>query len=365
LIVDIFHKLVAGLLQPRSLTSLALADWDRLIRHARSAGMLARLDALLAESGSFDSLPCRVKNHLIGSRAVADHQRRILLWEVNRIGRALDGLNIPCVLLKGGAYAILDLPFAHGRISTDVDILVPKSAISAVEKSLLDHGWKHIKIDDYDQYFYRHWSHELPPLQHRERGTVVDVHHTILPPTGRLRPDPEKLIAASLPLKGTKFRVLAPVDMVLHSAAHGFQDGDLKRPLRDLVDIDGLLRYFGHEEKFWRHLGARAEELDLTRPLYYALRYAHRYLQTPVAPELSARSTGWSPPCPALWIMDTTVDQVVTAGPCRHNVDLKLAQQSLYIRSHWLRMPPYLLIPHLIRKALKMIRQNRHSEAIR
>jgi hypothetical protein len=47
--------------------------------------------------------------------------------------------------------------------------------------------------------------------------------------TGRFRPDPEKLITASVLLEGTIFRVLAPVDTVLHSAAHAFQDGDLYR----------------------------------------------------------------------------------------------------------------------------------------
>lgn len=350
--MDTFQRLSAGLVNPHALTDLTLPNWDRLIRHARSTGLLPRLHALLSDSGSLDRLPDKVKNHLIGARAIADHERRTLLWEVNRIGRALDRLDIPCILLKGAAYTVLALPFAKGRISTDVDILVPKSEILAVEKSLLDHGWEHTKIDDYDQYFYRHWSHELPPLQHRERGTVVDVHHTILPPMGRLRPDPEKLIAASLPIVGTKFRVLAPVDMVLHSAAHGFQDGDLKRPLRDLVDIDGLLRHFGHSEKLWHDLAVRAEELDLTRPLFYALRYTERYLKAPIATELVSQMVCWQPPWPALMVMDYVVDQVVTAGPWRHDIILELAQQSLYIRSHWLRMPPYLLVPHLLRKLL-------------
>jgi hypothetical protein len=141
--------------------------------------------------------------------------------------------------------------------------------------------------------------------------------------------------------------------MVLHSAAHGFQDGDFKRSLRDLVDIDGLVRHFAQGEKFWYDLGARAEELDLKRPIFYALRYAHHYLETPIAPELLERMKSWRPGWPALSVMDSVVDQVVTAGPWRHDMTLKLSQQLLYIRSHWLRMPPYLLIPHLIRKALK------------
>ena len=338
------------LVEPAKMANLPLADWDRLICEANAVGLLARLHALSVARDQFHCLPDVVKPHLVAADKAAANEQLSMRWEVDRVDRALD---MPFILLKGSAYLLSGLPTAKGRVSSDLDILVPQDCIAAVEKKLLEHGWEHIKLDDYDQYFYRHWSHELPPLQHRERGTVVDVHHTILPPTGRLRPDPKKLIAASLPLGDTKFRVLAPVDMVLHSAAHGFQDGDFKRPLRDLVDINGLLRHFGQDEKFWYDLGARAEELDLTRPLFYALRYAQRYLETPIAPELLSRTHCWQPAWPALRAMDTIVDQVVTAGPWRDDVSLKLAQQMLYIRSHWLRMPPHLLIPHLLRKLLR------------
>ena len=342
-----------ALISPEVLRSLEILDWDYLLQASRAAGLLAHIDVLLADMNLFEAIPARVKPHLIAARLVAENEARILRWEVDRLSCALESLGCPVILLKGAAYSLLGLAMSKGRISSDVDILVPKTEIGAVEQRLLHYGWAHVKLNDYDQFYYRHWSHELPPLQHRDRGTVVDVHHTILPPVGRLHPDPEKLLAVSLPLAGTRFRVLAPADMVLHSAAHGFQDGDLKRGLRDLVDIDGLLRQFGQDEKFWQELGGRAQELGLTRPLYYAVRYAQRHLETPIAPALLEQSKRWRPVWLALAVMDKVVDQVVTAGPWRQDVGLKLSQQLLYIRSHWLRMPPHLLIPHLIRKALK------------
>jgi Uncharacterised nucleotidyltransferase len=349
--VDGFAQLASALLKPESLMTLSLTEWDRLIRYARLSGLLARLQVLLDERNLIDRVPSPVIPHLTAARTVADHERRSLSWEVNRIERALAGVNGSCILLKGAAYSRLDLGLARGRISSDVDILVPKTSINKVEKALLDHGWVHIKLDDYDQYFYRRWSHELPPLQHRDRGTVVDVHHTILPPTGRLHPDSEKLIAAAILLEGTRFRVLAPTDMVLHSAAHTFHDGDLTRGFRDLLDIDDLLRHFGQKETFWAELAARAEELDLCRPLYYALRYSHFYLQTPIPQDILGRSKRWQPAWPASVMMDVAVGKLILSGPWRKGLAFKLSQQLLYIRSHWLRMPPHLLIPHLIRKA--------------
>jgi hypothetical protein len=352
-----------ALVAPEILGNLQLSEWDSLLPDAWSAGLLARLDVLLNERGLFKGVPDQVKPHLIAARRVANSEDSTIRWEVNRIARALARQDIPIVLLKGAAYVMLELPVARGRFSSDVDILVPKACIANVERALIDHGWQHIKLDDYDQFFYRQWSHELPLLQHRDRGTIVDVHHTILPPTGRLHPDPHKLLAASVPLPGTRFSVLAPMDIVLHCAAHAFQDGDLARGLRDLVDVDDLLRYFSAAHAgFWDHLAYRAEELELSRPLHYALRWAKLYLQTPVPARTVARSEAWRPAWPASFLMDAIVDRVITGSPSRKDLALGLSRKLLYIRAHWLRMAPYLLIPHLSRKALRRwSRETQHN----
>ena len=86
------------------------------------------------------------------------------------------------VLLKGAAYIALGLPLAEGRRIADIDILTEKQNLRAAERELIFYGWAKTKTDDYDQRYYREWMHEIPPLQHRQRGTVVDVHHNILPP---------------------------------------------------------------------------------------------------------------------------------------------------------------------------------------
>ena len=335
--------LLQALARPETVAHLNPIDSDLLIRQARRAGLLARIQTLVAERGIVDRIPTRVRAHLDSARIVAENEQRIMRWEVNRIARALGSLSLSTVLLKGAAYVMLELPVARGRLSSDVDILVPKAMLGAVEKALQHHGWEHIKLDDYDQYFYRHWSHELPPLRHRERGTVIDVHHTILPPTGRLHPDPDKLMAASGPLTGSKLRVLSPADMVLHSAAHAFQDGDFQRVTRDLVDLDDLLRHFGANPRFWDDLVTRAEQLDLTRPLSYALRYGHGILGTPIPDFALDAAKHWQPPWPASVIMDKLVNHALAATrPPPKRLAANLALWLLYMRSHWLRMPPHL-----------------------
>jgi hypothetical protein len=344
----------AALIKPEVLTRLRLPDWDGVIPQAKSAGLLGRLHVLLDEGGLGDQIPPQVRWHLLASRMIADNDERVVRWEVNRISRALDELNIPIIFLKGAAYVIMDLPVARGRLSSDVDILVSKEMLDEVEKALLKHGWEHIKVEEYDQYFYRTWSHELPPLRHRERGTIVDVHHTILPPTGRLHPDPNSLIKAATPVEGTRIKVLAPPDMVLHSAVHAFQDGDFQRAFRDLVDLDDLLRHFGLRQAFWNELVSRAEELTLVRPLFYALRYTHRHLNTPIPDFVSKDCRRWRPPWPILTTMDRLLDRALDAGGSTGKSRwTRLSLWLLYIRSHWLRMPPWLLAKHLLRQTFR------------
>jgi hypothetical protein len=332
--------------------AITASEWDSLIPQARLAGLLPRIEILVAERGLENRIPKTVKPHLQSASVVATHEARLMLFELERIERALARIDTPVILLKGTAYLLAKLPNSRGRLSSDIDLLVPKDKLTDVENALLRHGWEHVKLEEYDQYYYRTWSHELPPLRHRVRGTLVDVHHTILPPAGRLRPDVDKLWAKARSLEGTTFKILAPSDMVLHAAAHAFQDGDLRHGIRDLVDIDELLRHFGARADFWEDLIARAAELNLTRPIYYALRYSNRYFQTPVPPVLLAKTERWKPRWPAHLVMDRLVALVLAAGPHLGSFS-RSACLLLYLRSHWLRMPPMLLVRHFAHKCIK------------
>jgi hypothetical protein len=223
-----------------------------------------------------------------------------------------------------------------------------------VEAALLEHGWEHIKVDDYDQYYYRVWSHELPPLRHRQRHTTIDVHHTILPLTGRCHPDPKKLLAEAIAVDGPACKILAPADMVLHSAAHAFQDGDLVHGLRDLVDLDDLLRHFGAAAGFWDRLLQRGRELDLARPLYYALRYTSSILYTPVPGDVLVQGEKFAPARLTRLIMDQFVSHAVNDRLCGPRRLLQaLSGWALYVRQHWLRMPPWLLARHLLHQVYR------------
>jgi hypothetical protein len=344
--------LVDALRRPEALGSLDLGSWDRLIRQARSANLLGRIGVLLEERGLLPQVPAPARHHLKSVRTVAERHAHAVRWEVRCIQQALSDIGVPIILLKGAAYLMAGLPAAAGRLFSDIDILVPKEQLPAVEAALMLHGWSARHHSAYDQRYYRTWMHELPPMRHATRLSVIDVHHAILPETARLRPDPEVLRKGARPLGQGNLMILAPADMVLHSAVHLFHDGEFDNALRDLVDLDILLRNFSDNPGFWDALLNRATALELSRPLFYALRYTSRILGTPVPKEVAEAQIG-RPPRAVLGLMDALLRRGLRPRHAMCDDWLTgTALGLLYVRGHWLRMPPLLLAPHLLHKAL-------------
>jgi len=232
--------------------------------------MLARLGATLDEAGVIGQVPVAPRRHLLAMGVLVDKHRRDVRHEVRCIEDELRTLSIPVLLVKGAAYVAADLPLSRHRLFHDVDIMVPRDRLSDVEQRLRRAGWASAKSDTYDQTYYRRWSHELPPFVHAVRGTTLDVHHTILPPTATPVPDPDKLMAAARRVHG-RVKVLEPVDMFLHSATHLFHEGEFDHGFRDLMDLRDLLECFADEEAFAPRLVRRAREFGLERIVHHAL----------------------------------------------------------------------------------------------
>ena len=353
--------LIGCLLRPQRMAELSLRDWDALLPRARVTLLLPRLAILADRCGLVQRLPERVGGHLATGLAVARNQERVLRWELQRLEQVLGPLGCPVLLLKGAAYFAADLPMSVGRIASDIDLMVPPETLGLVEQVLVRAGWDYDQKDEYDRRYYLEWMHELPPLCHRERQTVLDIHHAILPRTSRLKPDPALLWASARCLSGTEFLALSPTDMMLHSAAHLFQDGDLHLRLRDLLDLHEMAVCFGRAPDFWPDLLARARALHLERPLYYALRYCARLFGTELPVETLAGLKAMAPPALARAIMDRVAPPTLIPPAARPTFSRQSAALFLYVRSHWLRMPPLLLAAHLTRKSLRRRREARQA----
>lgn len=319
-------RLVALLRDPGSAGALGLTEWMAVVTVARAELLLAtlahRLDGM--------ALPAAVTAILDDARAEASEVRRTALWEANRVAHALAALDCPVILLKGTAFVAAGLAAGQGRSIGDCDILLPKDVLPAAEATLAAAGWEWVKPDGYDDQYYRRWMHELPPLIHRDRDRMLDVHHTILPPTARPAPDPAALIADAVALGGG-LSVLSHRDMIVHAAAHLFADGDLTGGLRNLWDIHALVVEHGTAG-----LAERAAHHDLASAVERAMRLSHALYATPVAPR-------WQ----RLTLSDCLFLRRMLARDGWGRGRYPLTRLAFYVRSHLIRMPFPLLVRHL------------------
>ena len=355
--------LVAALRDPASVTVLDHDQWSGLISVARCEVLLGTLACRL----DGQALPADVASLFTAQRAAAAQAQVHALWEAQMCRVALAPIGVVPVLLKGTAYAAAGLPPAPGRQIGDLDILVPRDRLDDVEAALLGAGWEWVKDDPYDQAYYRTHMHELPPLIHSVRDRMIDVHHTILPLTARPHPDAAAMLVDSIPLptkpfvssevetgctvegpldyaRGERhigFSILSPADMVCHAAAHLFSDGDLAGGLRNLWDIDRLLRHFADVDAgFWHALSLRAQHHGLWRAVHRAARLAQDVYGCPIPADWAMRaiSRDWG---------DALFVARMTARDDWGRETRPLLRLIFTIRSHWMRMPPMMLARHL------------------
>ncbi|MFC3440853.1 nucleotidyltransferase family protein [Sphingobium rhizovicinum] len=313
--------LVRALRDPACVAGLDAQAWNGLIAAARAE----RLIATLAHRLDPAHVPSAVRPILTDAQNDAAREAQQALWEADRAALALAGLDVRMVLLKGTAYVADALAAGQGRFIGDLDILVPRSAIAAVEKALIASGWEWVKEDAYDDAYYRQWMHELPPMIHVERDRMIDVHHTILPLTARQTPDAAAMIADAVPIANGLY-ILSAEDRIVHSVAHMLADGDMQGGLRNLWDIYCLL-----PDADPAALTARAQRHGLARPVAQARR-------------LAAALYGDGA---ALTLWDRLARARLLARDGWGRETRKALVFAFYVRSHWLRMPPLMLARHL------------------
>jgi hypothetical protein len=346
------RALVDALVEPRACLAYDLATWDVVVRTARAAQLLGTLAVRTDAAGIGSHLPAPVRDHLRGAAFEARFLRHSARLEIERAGRVLDDAGIPFVLLKGASYIAAALPVADGRSLRDVDLLVPRERIDEAEARLLDAGWAtEPSLDAYDQHYYRTWSHQIPPLRREGSPLELDVHHALLPVTGRMHPDARALQRDACTV-ADGHRVPDPADQVVHAAVHLFQDSDCTSRLRDLVDVDALCRTFDAAGPgFADRLAERASLHGALRPVACTLAFARGWLGTPVvhaAFDDAVRRSGW------------VVRRAAAALPppdpeCGPTTAQRRAARWMAARALWLRMPPTLLAYHAAMKAWRAL----------
>ena len=352
------HRLMDLLAQPQRVAGIAANEWDGMLRVARRAKLLSRLGAILeAEPDLLARCPPDVPPMFRAARCYPELIQARAAWELRQVLIATEPLGVELLVLKGAGYMISGLPLARARVFADLDLMVREADLDRVENRLLAAGWTHEKVDAYDQHYYREWMHEIPPLAHPQRRFQIDLHHRIVPRTSRIKLDPALLWEGSTTV-APRLRVLSAPDMVLHCTTHLFHDGVIAGAFRDLLDLHEMLGCFSQRDpQFWDALLARGRELNLERPLFYGLRYSKRFLDTPVPNRVLGIAAGYGPSAQVLALMDQLVSRSLPPSDIGAPSSW-VSAWLLYVRSHWLRMPPGLLMKHLLKKAARRVHRS-------
>lgn len=338
--------------QDFNFSELTEEQWSAVLELAYAANIMARLSYFLRACGGSEFVPESLRWHFRSAEKTYETHRRDVGAEVKAIRQALSSIGVLPVLLKGSAYVESELKVADGRLFNDIDIYVPEIKLPAVEELLRWHHWKIDEIDEYNESYYRRWMHELPPMVNLKTGVSLDVHHRLLPKTCRLELKPEDLCINPTLSAKNGVQVLEDEDLLLHSMTHLFFEGEFGNGFRDLLDIYWLLNEFSNKPGFYERLLSAAERMGVSRILFYSIRYSALHLGVSVPEAFSTALLRHSPGKLHLTLMDFCYSRALL--PVHPNTEDKfsgLARGLLYLRSHWLRMPLRLLIPHLCHKA--------------
>jgi hypothetical protein len=345
---------LAALREPQQVLHWSLAEWQAVVPQARRLRLLARLAEAVDAAGLHAQLPPQPLRHLLAEQQLSRHRTTAMTWAIARTGAALAGAGYPRVLIKGAAYLAQRLPIAAGRMPSDLDILVPRAHLADAQLRLQAQGWAEVELDAHDRRYYHEWSHEVPPMRHPIHAIELDLHHNILPPLARTAVDAQALLARLQPAPACPgWSVLQPADQVLHCAAHLGLDAELRERVRDLVDLDGLLRHHAAADPgFWPALLARARTLGLGEPLALALPLCAAWLDSPVPPDVASELADAGPGRLGRRVLAPLLRTLLSPSDPLHDTPAaqRAAAAVFLARYHLQRLPLRLLLPHLWHK---------------
>ena len=262
IIVNLFKNTDTGLV-------LTGEQWEEVVFVLRQTKLLATLYHLASANGHFQGYPDYARKHMHSASVYAQRQAQQVRFECLEIAAILNKKDIVPVFLKGAGYTLAGSQNGMGRIYSDIDVLVEKSVIDIAQDSLQKKGWHSKKLNDYDERYYREWAHEVPPMSNIFRGTIIDLHHNLVPPITGRAPDPQ-LFFDEIVYNQEGLALLSPPAATLHSCVHLFTNEDFTNGFRDLVDLYLLIQEYGDEE-YWEKLLKLAEMSGFTLELFYCI----------------------------------------------------------------------------------------------
>ncbi|MGP9801832.1 nucleotidyltransferase domain-containing protein [Rheinheimera sp. NSM] len=323
-------------------------DWTIFLQQAREQGLTARFYYLLQQRQLLDEVPKKVRLHGLSAARYAEKQHHSLFFELKQLEALFAGAEFPCLLLKGAAYRALALPVSHGRLFSDIDLLVPRQQLKAVRDKLFFYGFREGELSDYDRHFYLQWSHQNPPLQHYQRGSVIDLHHHIFPTASAKQINIAPLFEYASNISGSVFKVPTIAHLFIHAAVHLFYQEETHKLVKDIIDLNDLLLEVQHQDQLSFMLQQAA--VMQVEPAVVNACYLLRTLFANTAAEeiTSALPANAAQPLACRLVLWMLPDAGVKAW---------LARQAWFVRGHSLKMRWHILLYHTVAKPAAAMRR--------
>jgi len=343
---------------PASYISNATADdWTTLIQQARQQALLGSCYFLLLDLGLYNKIPEKVQNHLLSGAIYAEKQKITLHNELAHLEKFFAGAPYPCVLLKGTAYHLANVPLARGRVFSDIDLLVPQVDFPDALERLNQAGFIEFELSDYDRQYYLRWSHQHPPLIHFLRGASVDLHHHIYPVSSGENVLVEPILQQAVKIPASAFALPTGPQLFIHAAVHLFYQDESHKLCKDLWDLYQLYQH-NTEQHSLQSLVTAGIELNAGAALYYALDILHWLFDIPLDEDCRAALSAFASHRQRRqirWLLQRLLDN---DSKSQH-----LAASLWIIRGHLLKMGPVTLLYHSLAKSWQQLKfRKQHTE---
>jgi len=261
------------------LPALSEQDWEEVEAAAHAQGLTLLLHDRLV--GAESSVPGAMQERLHSTFLKATARNMVMLHHASVMLEALRGRGLEVIVLKGLYLAEAVYPGIGLRIFDDIDLLLHRLDLPAALEVMRDLGYE--LSTWYDPADPNCDIKHIPPLVKAD-APIVELHWAILEEEEPFTIDVEGMWARSVPVEiaGVAVRGLSVEDLILHLSLHLTYQHRLAAGVRNLYDIDAVIRRGGVD---WAQLVAAAREWKAERVLWLTLRLLQEIAGTPLPAE--------------------------------------------------------------------------------
>lgn len=264
-------------------SSLSPQDWVEIEAAARGQGLTLLTYDRLSRVNSL--VPTAVQGRLRDAYLKATARNMVMLHHGGAVLNALCDRGLEVIVLKGLYLAEAVYKGIGLRTFDDIDLLLHRSDLPAALEVMRGMGYELSTWYDPDDP-NRDIKH-VPPLM-KKGAPIVELHWTILEEDEPFAIGVEGMWARSVTaeIAGVKVQGLSAEDLLLHLNLHLTYQHRLAAGVRNLYDIDAVIRQSGVD---WTRLVTTAREWDAERVTWLTLRLLQEIAGTPLPCEVLER----------------------------------------------------------------------------